>query len=278
MSPSAGDIVVTDTPAAVRRVADFIEQKNASLARQVAVQVDVLTVEIDDGESFEVQWNLVFKNSLMAAGFATPDMVTSATANLAMQILRPSSDFNGTSAVVKALSTALHGRLVQSTVATTMNNQPAPVQVTRTDGYLKATSTTVAGVTGIVSNSLLPGSITTGFQMTVTPRILDRDRLMLSYNIDLSRLLGFTTASAGSGDNAASIQIPNFERRAFIQAVTVKAGDTLVLGGFEQAEDSANLSAPVVPENSLFGSRQLTQKRTRLVLLITPVLVGNGAV
>ena len=60
--------------------------------------------------------------------------------------------------------------------------------------------------------------------------------------------------------------------------MTVKAGDTLVLGGFEQAEDNANLSAPVVPENSLFGSRQLTQKSTRLVLLITPVLVGNGAV
>jgi type IVB pilus formation R64 PilN family outer membrane protein len=278
VSPSAGDIVVTDTPAGVKRVADFIEQKNASLARQVAIQVDVLSVEVDDGENFEVQWNLVFKNSLLAMGFITPDTITSATSTLAMQIVRPSSDFNGSQAIVKALSTALNGRLVQSTVATTLNNQPAPVQVTRTDGYLKATATTVTGVTGTVSNTLLPGSITTGFQMTVTPRILDRDRLMVSYNIDLSRLLGFTNASVGSGDNKATIQIPNFERRAFIQAVTVKAGDTLVLGGFEQAEDSANLAGPVVPENALFGSRTLSKKRTRLVVLITPVLVGNGAV
>ncbi len=278
VSPSTGDIVVSDTPAAVKRVADYVEQKNAALVRQVAIQVDVLTVEIDDGERFEVQWEMLFRNEDLGMMLVTPDLVTGATANLAMQVLRPSSDFNGSKAVVRALSTALNGRLVQSTVATTLNNQPAPVQVTRTDGYLKATSTTVTGVTGVVTSSLLPGSITTGFQMTVTPRILDRDRLMVSYNIDLSRLLGFTSASTGSGDNKATIQIPNFERRAFIQAVAVKAGDTLVLGGFEQSEDSANLAGPGFPENALFGSRQLDRKRTRLVILITPVLVGNGAV
>ena len=116
------------------------------------------------------------------------------------------------------------------------------MQVTRTDGYLKATSTTVTGVTGVVSNSLLPGSITTGFQMTVTPRILDRDRVMLSYNIDLSRLLSFTNASVGSGDNQATIQIPNFERRAFIQAVAVKAGDTLLI------VESMKMEIPVLCE------------------------------
>lgn len=278
VSPSSGDVVVTDTPAAVKRVADYVEQKNAALVRQIAIQVEVLSVEGNDSDQFEIQWNMLFKNDALGMMLVTPDLVTGATANLAMQILRPSSDFNGTKVIVKALSSALHGRLVQSTVTTTLNNIPAPIQVTRTDGYLKATSTTVTGVTGIVSNTLVPGSITTGFQMTVTPRILDRDRLMLNYNIDLSRLLNFTNASVGSGDNQATIQIPNFERRAFIQAVAVKAGDTLVLSGFEQSEDRADLAGPVFPENALFGSRQLQKKRTRLVILITPVLVGNGAV
>ena len=277
-SPSSGDVVVTDTPAAVKRVADYVEQKNASLVRQVAIQVEVLSVEGTDSEQFEIQWNLLFKNNLLGMSLVTPDLITGVTANLAMQILRPSSDFNGTQTIVKALSNALHGRIVQSTVATTLNNTPAPIQVTRTNGYLKATSTVVTGVTGVVSNTLVPGSITTGFQMTVTPRILDRDRLMLSYNIDLSRLLSFTNASVGSGGDQATIQIPNFERRAFIQAVAVKAGDTLVLSGFDQSDEQSNLSAPVVPENSLFGTRQLTKNRTRLVVLITPVLVGNGAV
>ncbi len=277
-SPSSGDIAVTDTPAAVKRVADYVEQKNASLVRQIAIQVEVLSVEGTDSEQFEIQWNLLFKNDTLGMMLVTPDLITGVTANLAMQILRPSSDFNGTKMIIKALSNALHGRVIQSTVATTLNNTPAPIQVTQTNGYLKATSTTVTGVTGVVSNTLVPGSITTGFQMTVTPRILDRDRVMLSYNIDLSRLLSFTNASVGSGDNQATIQIPNFERRAFIQAVAVKAGDTLVLSGFEQSADQSNLSAPVVPENSLFGSRQLTKDRTRIVILITPVLVGNGSV
>ena len=51
-SPSSGDIVVTDTPAAVKRVADYVEQKNASLVRQIAIQVEVLSVEGIDSDQF----------------------------------------------------------------------------------------------------------------------------------------------------------------------------------------------------------------------------------
>jgi type IVB pilus formation R64 PilN family outer membrane protein len=204
--------------------------------------------------------------------------MTGPATHLAMQILRPTSDFKGTNVVIKALSTWLETRLVTSSVATTVNNHPAPIQVTRTDGYLRSVQSNVTGVNAVVSTSLIPGQITTGFIMTVTPRFLDHDRLMLTYNIDLSRLLPFTTASIGSGDTTASIQIPNFERRAFMQAVAVKAGDTLVLSGFEQADDQADLEAPLHPENSLFGSRQMARKRSRLVILLTPVIVGNGTV
>jgi type IVB pilus formation R64 PilN family outer membrane protein len=276
-APSSGEIVVTDTPAAVKRVADYIEQKNANLTRQVAIQVDVLSVDDTHGDNFEIDWQLIFKNADLGLALVTPTAIQGAATNLAMQLLRPTSDFKGTSMVIKALSTYLNTRLVTSSVATTLNNHPAPIQVTRTDGYLRSIQSNVTGVNAVVSTSLVPGQITTGFVMTVTPRFLDRDRLLLTYNIDLSRLLPFTTASIGSGDTAASIQIPNFERRAFMQAVAVKAGDTLVLSGFEQADDKADLEAPLHPENTLFGSRQMQRHRSRLVILLTPVIVGNGA-
>jgi type IVB pilus formation R64 PilN family outer membrane protein len=277
-APSSGEIVVTDTPAAVKRVADYVEQKNANLTRQVAIQVDVLSVDDTKGDNFEIDWNLIFQNADLGLALVSPTLIKGAATNLAMQILRPTSDFKGTSVVIKAMSTYLNTRLVTTSVATTLNNHPAPIQVTRTDGYLRSIQSNVTGVNAVVSTSLVPGQITTGFIMTVTPRFLDRDRLMLTYNIDLSRLLPFTTASIGSGDTAASIQIPNFERRAFMQAVAVKAGDTLVLSGFEQADDKADLEAPLHPENTLFGSRQMQRHRSRLVILLTPVIVGNGTV
>ena len=119
-------------------MADYVEQKNASLVRQIAIQVEVLSVEGTDSEQFEIQWNLLFKNDTLGMMLVTPDLITGVTANLAMQILRPSSDFNGTKMIIKALSNALHGRVIQSTVATTLNNTPAPIQVTQTNGYLKA--------------------------------------------------------------------------------------------------------------------------------------------
>jgi type IVB pilus formation R64 PilN family outer membrane protein len=276
-APSSGEIVVTDTPAALKRVADYVEQKNANLTRQVAIQVDVLSIDDTKGDNFEIDWNMIFQNADLGLALVTPTAIQGAASNLAMQILRPTSDFRGTSMVIKAMSTYLNSRLVTTSVATTLNNHPAPIQVTRTDGYLRSIQSNVTGVNAVVSTSLVPGQITTGFVMTVTPRFLDLNRLMLTYNIDLSRLLNFTTASVGSGDNAASIQIPNFERRAFMQAVAVKAGDTLVLSGFEQADDKADLEAPLHPENTLFGSRQMQRHRSRIVILLTPVIVGNGA-
>lgn len=102
-APSSGDIVVTDTPAAVKRVADYVEQKNASLTRQVAVQVDVLSIEASKGEDFEIQWQAIFKSDDLGAALITPDLVTGATANLAMQLLRPKSDFSGTKTIAKIL-------------------------------------------------------------------------------------------------------------------------------------------------------------------------------
>lgn len=276
--PSSGEIVVTDTPPAVQRVAAFVGQKNASLTRQIAIQVDVVSVDSSLSDDFGINWNLIFQGSEVGASLITPDLITGATADLALQILRPNSDFQGTSGVIRALSQHNRGRVLQSSVATTLNNVPAPIQVTRTDGFLRSIQTNVTGTTGVVSTELVPGQVTTGFVATVTPRILDRDRVLLSYNIDLSRLLGFTSASIGSGDNASSIQIPNFERRALIQSVAVRAGDTLVLSGFEQIDDRADESGPVRPDNVAFGSRSLTRARTRLVILLTPVLVGNGAV
>jgi type IVB pilus formation R64 PilN family outer membrane protein len=279
VAPSSGEIVITDTPAALKRVGDYVDQKNANLTRQVAIQVDVLAIDDTRGDNFEIDWELIFKNSNLGLALVSPTLMKGAATDLAMQILRPTSDFRGTNVVIKAMSTYLQSRLVTSSVATTLNNQPAPIQVTRTDGYLRSIQSNVsAGVNNIVSTSLIPGQITTGFLMTVTPRFLDHDRLLLTYNIDLSRLLPFTTASVGSGDTAASISIPNFERRAFLQSVAVKAGDTLVLSGFEQADDKADLEAPLHPENSLFGSRQLQRHRSRLVILLTPVIVGNGTV
>lgn len=278
VAPSSGEVVVTDTPAAVRRIADYVEQKNASLTRQVAIQVDVLAVDDARGDNFEVDWQAVFQNADLGMALVSPVAMKGAATSLAMQVLRPTSDFRGTSVVIKAMSTLLNTRLVTSSVATTLNNHPAPIQVTRTDGYLRSVSSNVSsGVSNVITTSLVPGQITTGFIMTVTPRFLDHDRLLLTYNIDLSRLLPFTTASIGSGDTAASISIPNFERRAFMQAVAVKAGDTLVLSGFEQADDRTDLEGPLHPENSLFGSRQLARHRSRLIILMTPVIVGNGA-
>lgn len=278
VAPSSGEVVITDTPAAVRRIADYVEQKNASLTRQVAIQVDVLAVDETHGDNFEVDWQAVFQNADLGMALVSPVAMKGAASSLAMQVLRPTSDFRGTGVVIKAMSTLLNTRLVTSSVATTLNNHPAPIQVTRTDGYLRSVSSNVSsGVGNVVTTSLVPGQITTGFIMTVTPRFLDHDRLLLTYNIDLSRLLPFTTASIGGGDTAASISIPNFERRAFMQAVAVRAGDTLVLSGFEQADDRTDLEGPLHPENSLLGTRQLARHRSRLIILMTPVIVGNGA-
>lgn len=270
VTPATGTVTVDDTPHSLERVAKFIHDQNMALSRQVILNVRVLSVDITDSDSYGINWDAIYKNlgsGTIALGSPSGLLVGSST--LTFNIIDTTSRWDGTQAILEALSK--QGKVSQITSASivTVNNQPAPIQVGRQLSYL-ASSTTTIGTGGAGNTTTLePGVVTTGFSMSVLPHILDDGRLMLQYTGDISSLVNISTVTSGG----SSIQTPEIDTRNFLQRVIMKSGETLVLTGFEQNTlNSAKQGIGSASNIALGGSIKNSNNRSLLVVLIQPIV------
>ena len=271
-SPATGTITVTDTPSVLDRVGEYVQEQNKALNRQVSVNVRVLTVDLNEGENYGIQWDLVYQNLAAASPYAIGFKTAATTAEGVGTLLlsaptNSASRFAGTSAMISALST--QGRVTELTSATvvTLNNQPVPVNIGRRVSYLASSSTSQTANVGSTT-SLTPGTVSTGFSMTLVPHIIDGKELLLQYSMDLSSLLQMKTISSGGN----SIEAPDVSTSSFIQRVRLDSNDTLIVAGFDQDNLSAVASGVGHPENTLMGTRNGTTKRSMLVIMIQPTV------
>lgn len=270
-SPATGTITVTDTPSVLSRVTEYINGQNSALNRQVSVNVRVLSVELTDGDNYGINWDAVYSNLASASNpfsvaLKTAFPVASGAGNIIISAPTTSaSRWAGSSAMISALST--QGRVSELTSSTvvTLNNQPAPVNVGRRVSYLASSSTTQTANVGSTT-SLTPGTVQTGFSMTLVPHIIDGKEMLLQYSLDLSSLLRLSTITSGT----STIQAPDISTSNFIQRVRIQSGETLVVAGFDQDNLSAVSNGIGSAENAVLGSRDGTRKRTMLVVLIQP--------
>lgn len=279
-SPATGSISVTDTPDVLERVAAFMAQQNRSLSRQVLLNVTVLSVSLQAGDAYGIDWNLVYKTMSAGFGITNPFHPTALTApaDMSAAVLSPTSRFNGTKLLIRALSQQGTVRRKTSASVTTLNNQPVPVQVATQTGYLASVSTTNTANVGS-STALTPGVVTTGFNMTLLPHVLDDGTVMLQFSTNISSLLELkevTSSTGGSG--LARIQTPDVDMRNFLQRVAMKSGETLVISGYEGANDSLDERGVGTPKMiALGGGYEAQRAREVIVILITPVTQRGGA-
>jgi type IVB pilus formation R64 PilN family outer membrane protein len=174
--------------------------------------------------------------------------------------------------MISALSSQGKVRRKTSASITTLNNQPVPVQVATQQGYLASVSTTNTANVGS-QTSLVPGTVTTGFNMTLLPHLLDNGTVLLQFYTNISSLLQLQTVQSGG----QQIQTPNVDTRNFLQRVSMKSGETLVLSGYEGTDDNLAQQGVGKPTNYLLGGGyDGTRQREVIVILITPIMM-NGA-
>jgi len=232
---AAGTITVRDRPENLRQIGNFINELNERYSRQVALKVNVYSLEVTDDRSVGIDLLAMFTNKdvAIAAGSltGTPGAIGTASATIVK------GDLKGSQGVLKALREWGNAKQITSSGIVAMNNQPAPVEALKKIAYLagSSTETTDYGQT----TELTPGEVTTGFSMTVTPHILPNRRVILQYNVKLSSLEAMQTY--GTAD--VEIQLPQVATRAFSQRASMMMGQTLVLAGFEQATHNDDRSA-----------------------------------
>jgi hypothetical protein len=306
VSAATGTVTVTDTPLIVEQVGKYIDAQNTSLGKQVMVNVRVLSVDMNDADNYGINWQALYTslsrnfNIGLGSNFAAPTTntgtisfnVLGATVTAAGAAAGASSGTTGSTgpatgsaqnanlnawqtsnAVISALSQQGKISQVTATSLVTMNNQPVPLQVGRQIAYLASSATTVTEGAG-TTTTLTPGSVSTGFSMSLVPHILEKGRLLLQFAINISSLNQISTVSSG-GANPSQIQTPDIDTSNFMQRVMIQSGDTLIMTGFEQTTLNSQSQGIGSPSNyALGGSVNRTRDHNVVVILVQP-LVGE---
>ena len=281
--PASSSVTVTDHPSVILKVGSFVKTQNEMLKRQVQIDVQILSVETDATDNYGINWNLMLKgtngsfsiNGQAPAGSSgsvssglVPVFVPSSTTT-AFTIGATSGDLSGSQLIMNALSQQKNSSLVTTASATTLNNQPVPVQVIEQQGYVASVSTTQVAQAG-TQNSITPGQITYGFILNILPVIEDNGLVDLQISINLSSLKALTNF----GVTGAMVQLPDVVQRNTMQKATLRAGDTYVLTGFDSDFNSMVNTGVGGPTSWFFGGGVAAQKTmSRLVVLVTPRIV-----
>lgn len=269
VSQSTGSVTVTGTMSDHQRVSDFIGNLNENVGQQIAFDVYVLTINLNEENRTGVDLAAAFDSgssttgSIQNTGSSTPDGPFGQ-----VNIGTIAGNFN-LEGVVQNLSR--QGEVSVSTRAgtTTSNNRVAPIDVVDEFSYLAEVSIDERDDRADRVNRRAETE-TTGFQLQIMPRVLSNREIMLHYSVRLSELNELTTF----GDGNEAIQLPDISTTSFEQQATVRNNETVVMAGFDRTRVEVEESSGGFL--GVGGSSVESEERVATVLMITPRLIDRS--
>jgi type IVB pilus formation R64 PilN family outer membrane protein len=274
-SPSTGAIVCTDNSTVLGRIRKYVNRENIHLTKQILFQIRIVSVTLTDTDAFGISWNAVYETLSnkygvkLSSAFSAPQNAITGTFSI---LQGNSSPWAGTDAILNALSEQGAVSIIKQPTVSTLNLQAIPVQVAKQDGYVSGSQVVATANVG-ATTTFQTGIITTGFNMSLLPYVMDDNCMLLQFSINLSNLRNIRTVSDGSGGYA---EVPELDLPInSSQKVRLNSGETLMLSGFDQEDNSTTYNGVGHPQNFLFGGGANGKRiRNTLVVLITPVIMN----
>jgi general secretion pathway protein D len=254
-------------------------QKIDVAPRQVLIEATIAEVTLSGQLQYGLQW--FFNNGVGRdyTGTGSLGLPTDVTLTDALENI-PAGQFSyaitNSDDIVKALLTALASdsklKVLSSPQVMVLDNQQATIRV--------GTDQPVPSGTSTVNNVTTTGGVTykpTGVLLEVLPRVNAGGIVNMEIRqevIDVGPLVDVSQAGA------TARQERSFLQRTVTSKVTVKSGQTLVLGGLiRDNRTEAQRGIPVLYKipvlGALFGNTSELVDRTELIVLITPRVVRN---
>ncbi len=223
MNLAAGVLTATDTPRVLEQIGSYLDDRNIELNRQVALNIQVYSVEKHTKDNLGVNWKAMFNSG--SVGFSLTNAFTGAVSdalNGGVAILDGKG--GGTQSFIKALSEQANVNVLTEASSITTNLSAVPIQVALQQDYASSVTTENTANVGS-SSSITKSTITTGFNMTLLPFLMPKSpKMQLQFAINLSDDPSMRTFKS---DNK-SVELTKTRLKAFTQRVNMQYGQTLV--------------------------------------------------
>ena len=308
---TAGMLMITDRPGALKRAEMYLKNLERTVVRQVEIEARLYSVTLNDQFQFGVDWNQAVKmygntlsvGSLPAAlnkpiaGTALPGTGTGITpggggttignipnsikgtggAGLNDPAANLSFNNANTAVLVRALQEQGSVKVISKPRVRTLNNQTALIKVGTEKPYFRQASTLISNNTGTTQTTGDEVTfVTIGTILSLTPQISEEGWITLDVSPVLSSLIGDVRSPSGT------TVAPQLDIKQVSTIIRVRDGSTVVIGGLIQNEEGkVNRKIPFFGDipllGRLFQGQFDSKNRNELVIFITPrVVSGEG--
>ncbi len=233
-----------------------------SLPNQVLLEATIAEVTLTDELQFGLRWFFEVGNFDLKLSDALAGTVAPSSPGFSLLFSAGQSKV-----ALSALSSITDVNVISSPNLMVLDNREAVLQIG--DQVPIATQSAVDSADATIVNSIELRD--TGIILTVTPRVNDSGRVILDIDQEVSDVIKTTTSGIDS---------PTIRQRKISTTVVVNDGDSLALGGLiQQKADITKSQVPVLGDvpvvGNLFRHKQDTEKRTELLILITPHVIRD---
>ena len=259
---NSNSLIISVDPAYVEILQEILQSLDV-VPEQVMIEAIIVEATLDDTTKLGFNWQ--FTNP----GVAGPN--TSGTGTVAVQ---PPSLSGGLAytlvgadfeAVLNALQSDHRFKVLSTPKIFTANNRQAQINISQQVPFITSQFVSPTG-----SQTTSFGFLDVGIILDVTPRISRNGYVTIDVIQEANEFQGFTAFNA-----------PLVSRRSTQTTVTVKDGQTVVIGGLMKDSETTTMSKvpilgylPII--GSLFRSKDKTKARTELMVFLTPRVVRTA--
>jgi MSHA biogenesis protein MshL len=302
VNPQSGLVVVRAMPGELRDVENFLQSAQTNLHRQVIIEAKVLEVQLNDQHQAGINWAALHNGSgsrrVVGGQFEIIDgqseIVDSAGNLLTSGIVgtkalpgyggiftigAASDDF---ALIIRLLDQQGNVNVLSSPRVSTVNNQKAVIKVGSDEFFVTEISSTTN--TSVSTSTTTPQIILTpffsGIALDVTPQINDKDEVILHIHPTISEVVDQVKDITVAGQDQ-SLPLAFSTVRESDSIVRALNGQVIIIGGLMQDQkNEIEGGIPVLSKipflGRLFKQTQRSQKRSELVILLKPIVIGEG--
>lgn len=264
--PNTNSLIVVTNPENEQTIRSILEQLDR-IPEQVMIETMIIEATLDKSSQFGVEWKFAHKNifGTSAAGDAEQNFGLEG-ANPPLQGFRYSLTSGDLTAFINLLRTDNKFQVLSTPRIFTSNNVQAEINISQRVPYVLSTREDPNG--NLTFNYAFED---VGIILTVTPRITRDGTVTMDITQTANDLQGFTSFNA-----------PIINQRSAQTTVSVKDGETIILGGIIRNTVTASVKkVPLLGDipllGELFRSTSKQDVKTELLVFLTPRIVRDPA-